>query len=91
MEEFKVIEVAFKPEDFQESLEDKFFTAKIVQSCEKIDNPEELREIINALAKLAAHRQGLIKGLCMRLAELECKTTFDTNKYPEFFKNASDE
>ena len=87
MEEFKVIEVPFNPEDFQGTLEDKFFTAKIVQSCEKIDDITELRTIIDQLAKLATQRQGLIRGLCMRLARLESKQTFDTNKYPEFFQD----
>ena len=86
MEEFEVIEVPFDPEDFQETLEDKFFTAKIVQSCEKINDITELRTIIDRLAKLAAQRQGLIRGLCMRLARLESEQAFDTNKYPEFFQ-----
>jgi hypothetical protein len=73
MEDFEILAVPFNPEDFQETLEDQFFVAKVTQSCAKIDDAYELKRIIEKLAQLAAQRQGLIRGLCMRLAAAETK------------------
>ena len=91
MEDFKVLKVSFDKEDFQESLEDKFFTAKIIQSCEKIESKQELRMIIEKLAQLAAQRQGVIRGLCMRLARLECQTGFNLSNYSDFIDEINNE
>lgn len=91
MEDFKVLKVSFNKEDFQESLEDKFFTAKIIQSCDKIESKAELREIIEKLAQLASQRQGVIRGLCMRLARLECQTEFNLDNYSDLIKELSNE
>lgn len=91
MEDFKVLKVSFNKEDFQESLEDKFFTAKIIQSCDKIESKEELRQIIEKLAQLASQRQGVIRGLCMRLARLECQTEFNLNNYSDLINELSNE
>lgn len=91
MEDFKVLKVSFNTEDFQESLEDQFFTTKLIKSCKKIENKEELREIIEKLAQLASHRQGIIRGLCMRLARLECQTEFNINNYSDFINELSNE
>lgn len=71
MDPFEKIVLAFRPEDYQRSMEDDFFIAKIVQGSKKIEQKEELVEIIEKLAELAAQRQGLIRGLCKRLADLE--------------------
>jgi hypothetical protein len=74
MEDFKVLKVSFNTEDFQESLEDQFFTTKIINSCKKM-----------------SHRQGIIRGLCMRLARLECQTEFNINNYSDFINELSNE
>lgn len=71
MEEFELIEIPFNKEDYQETIEDQFFVAKITQSCAKIDDNFELKRIIEKLAQLAAQRQGLIRGLCARIVNLE--------------------
>lgn len=71
MEDFDTIKVPFNKEDYQETLEDQFFVAKITQSCAKIDDNFELKRVIEKLAQLAAQRQGLIRGLCMRIVNLE--------------------
>lgn len=90
MEDFNVLKVSFRPEDFMETMEDKFFTAKIIQSCSKIENKDELRLIIEKLAQLASQRQGLVRGLCMKLARLESEQAFNIDKYSDFINEMSD-
>lgn len=87
MEKLENVKNVFNLEDFQETLESKFFTANIIQSSEQTNNPKELRKIIKGLAKLAGHRQGVIRGLSMKVAELECKQSFNIDQYSEFFKD----
>lgn len=91
MEDFKILKVSFDKEDFQESLEDQFFTAKIIQSCEKIEDKKELRMVIEKLAKLASQRQGVIRGLCMRLARLESQQGFNLENYSDFIAEMNNE
>ena len=91
MEDFKVLKVCFNKEDFQESLEDQFFTTKIINSCKKIESKEELRQVIEKLAQLASQRQAVIRGLCMRLARLECQTEFNLDNYSDLIKEFNNE
>jgi hypothetical protein len=72
MSKFDVIEVPFEPGDFETSLEDEFLLTKIMQDIDKVDDLQTMKEGARKLAQIAIQRQGLIRGLCKRLAGLEC-------------------
>jgi hypothetical protein len=81
MSKFELVEVQSDFADFRETVEDSFFAVKLKQTIEKTDSKQELREIASKLVELATQRQGIIRGLCMKLVKLETETLF--KKYAE--------
>lgn len=71
MSNFELIEVPFDPNDFEATLEDEFLIAKITKELEAVTDIEQLRTGALKLLHVAVLRQGMIRGLCRRLAELE--------------------
>jgi hypothetical protein len=71
MAEFELIELEFDSSDFQSTLEDEFLLAKLTKEIEAVRDIEQLREGALKLLQLAVMRQGMIRGLCKRLAGLE--------------------
>jgi hypothetical protein len=71
MSKFELIEVAFDPNDFEATLEDEFLIAKITKELEAVTDIEQLRTGALKLLHVAVMRQGMIRGLCRRLAGLE--------------------
>ena len=71
MSNFELIEVPFDPNDFESTLEDEFLIAKITQELEAVTDINQLRTGALKLLHVAVLRQGMIRGLCKRLAELE--------------------
>jgi hypothetical protein len=68
---FELIEVPFDPAMFEQTLEDEFLVAKITQELEAVTDINQLRTGALKLLNIAVLRQGMIRGLCKRLAELE--------------------
>jgi hypothetical protein len=68
---FELVEIPFDSEDFQSTLEDEFLLAKLTKEIEAVRDIEQLREGALKLLQLAVMRQGMIRGLCKRLAGLE--------------------
>jgi len=81
MSKFELVEDQPDFADFRETIEDSFFAAKLKQTIEKTDSKQELREIASKLVELATQRQGVIRGLCMKLVKLETEALF--KKYAE--------
>jgi hypothetical protein len=81
MSKFELVEVQSDFADFRETVEDSFFAVKLKQTIEKTDSKQELREIASKLVELATQRQGIIRGLCMKLVKLETESLF--KKYAE--------
>jgi hypothetical protein len=81
MSKFELVEVQSDFADFRETVEDSFFAVKLKQTIEKTDSKQELREIASKLVELATQRQGIIRGLCMKLVKLETEALF--KKYAE--------
>lgn len=81
MSKFELVEVQSDFADFCETVEDSFFAVKLKQTIEKTDSKQELREIASKLVELATQRQGIIRGLCMKLVKLETEALF--KKYAE--------
>jgi hypothetical protein len=71
MANFELVELPFKPEDFESTLEDEFLLAKLTREIEAVTDIEQLRHGALKLLQLAVQRQGMIRGLCKRLAGLE--------------------
>lgn len=71
MASFDLIEVPFDPTDFEATLEDEFLIAKITKELEAVTDIEQLRTGALKLLHVAVLRQGMIRGLCRRLAGLE--------------------
>lgn len=71
MSNFELIEVAFEPDDFEPTLEDEFLIARLTKELEAVTDIEQLRVGALKLLNLAVMRQGMIRGLCKRLAGLE--------------------
>jgi hypothetical protein len=71
MSSFELVEVPFDPSDFQSTLEDEFLLAKLTKEIEAVRDIEQLRDGALKLLQLAVMRQGMIRGLCKRLAGLE--------------------
>jgi hypothetical protein len=71
MSNFELVEIPFDSEDFQSTLEDEFLLAKLTKEIEAVRDIEQLREGALKLLQLAVMRQGMIRGLCKRLAGLE--------------------
>jgi len=71
MSNFELIEVPFDPNDFSSTLEDEFLIAKITKELEAVTDIDQLRTGALKLLHVAVLRQGMIRGLCKRLAELE--------------------
>lgn len=71
MSKFDVIEVPFEPGDFDSSLEDEFLLTKIMQDIDNVTDLNVMKDGARKLAQIAIQRQGLIRGLCKRLAGLE--------------------
>ena len=71
MAEFELIELEFDSSDFQSTLEDEFLLAKLTKEIEAVRDIEQLRDGALKLLQLAVMRQGIIRGLCKRLAGLE--------------------
>ena len=71
MANFELVEVPFDPEDFESTLEDEFLIAKLTREIEAVTDIEQLRLGALKLLHLAVLRQGMIRGLCKRLAGLE--------------------
>jgi len=71
MSKFELVEIPFDSEDFQSTLEDEFLLAKLTKEIEAVRDIEQLREGALKLLQLAVMRQGMIRGLCKRLAGLE--------------------
>jgi hypothetical protein len=71
MSSFELVEVPFDPEMFSSTLEDEFLIAKITKELEAVTDIEQLRTGALKLLHVAVLRQGMIRGLCKRLAELE--------------------
>jgi|LakMenE01Jun11ns_1017448.scaffolds.fasta_scaffold7682310_1 hypothetical protein len=71
MAEFELIELEFDSSDFQSTLEDEFLLAKLTKEIEAVRDIEQLRDGALKLLQLAVMRQGMIRGLCKRLAGLE--------------------
>ena len=81
MSKFELVESQSDFPDFRGTVEDNFFAVKLKQTIEKTDNKQDLREIASKLVELATQRQGVIRGLCMKLAKLETEALF--KKYAE--------
>jgi len=73
MSGFDLTAAPFAVEDFQGTVEDKFFVAKLKQGIENTNSKQELKQIATTLAELATQRQSLIRGLCKRLAKFEAE------------------
>ena len=71
MSKFELVEIPFDSNDFQSTLEDEFLLAKLTKEIEAVRDIEQLREGALKLLQLAVMRQGMIRGLCKRLAGLE--------------------
>jgi hypothetical protein len=71
MSNFELVEIPFESDDFQSTLEDEFLTTKITKELEAVTDIEQLRAGAIKLLQLAVMRQGMIRGLCKRLAGLE--------------------
>jgi hypothetical protein len=71
MSNFELVEIPFESDDFQSTLEDEFLTTKITKELEAVTDIEQLRAGAIKLLQLAVMRQGMIRGLCKRLAALE--------------------
>ncbi len=71
MSNFELVEIPFDSEDFQSTLEDEFLLAKLTKEIEAVRDIEQLRDGTLKLLQLAVMRQGMIRGLCKRLAGLE--------------------
>ena len=71
MSNFELVEVPFEPEDFEPTLEDEFLLARLTKELEAVTDIEQLRVGALKLLNLAVMRQGMIRGLCRRLAGLE--------------------
>lgn len=71
MSNFELVELPFQPEDFESTLEDEFLLAKLTREIEAVTDIEQLRYGALKLLQLAVQRQGMIRGLCKRLAGLE--------------------
>jgi hypothetical protein len=71
MSNFELVELPFQPEDFEATLEDEFLLAKLTREIEAVTDIEQLRYGALKLLQLAVQRQGMIRGLCKRLAGLE--------------------
>ena len=71
MSNFELVEIPFDSEDFQSTLEDEFLLAKLTKEIEAVRDIEQLRDGALKLLQLAVMRQGMIRGLCKRLAGLE--------------------
>jgi len=71
MSNFELIEVSFDPNDFSSTLEDEFLMAKITKELEAVTDIDQLRAGALKLLHVAVLRQGMIRGLCKRLAKLE--------------------
>jgi hypothetical protein len=71
MSNFELVEIPFESDDFQPTLEDEFLTTKITKELEAVTDIEQLRAGAIKLLQLAVMRQGMIRGLCKRLAGLE--------------------
>jgi hypothetical protein len=71
MSNFELVEIPFEPNDFQPTLEDEFLTTKLTKELEAVTDIEQLRAGAIKLLQLAVMRQGMLRGLCKRLAALE--------------------
>jgi hypothetical protein len=71
MSEFELVEVPFGPDDFETTLEDEFLIAKLTKEIEAVTDIAQLRVGAIKLLNLAVMRQGMIRGLVRRLANLE--------------------
>jgi hypothetical protein len=71
MSNFELVEIPFESDDFQPTLEDEFLITKITKELEAVTDIEQLRTGAIKLLQLAVMRQGMIRGLCKRLAGLE--------------------
>jgi hypothetical protein len=71
MSNFELVEIAFDPDDFEPTLEDEFLIARLTKELEAVTDIEQLRVGALKLLNLAVMRQGMIRGLCRRLAGLE--------------------
>jgi hypothetical protein len=71
MSNFELVEIPFESSDFQSTLEDEFLLAKLTKEIEAVRDIEQLRDGALKLLQLAVMRQGMIRGLCKRLAGLE--------------------
>jgi hypothetical protein len=71
MSNFELVEIPFDSDDFQSTLEDEFLLAKLTKEIEAVRDIEQLRDGALKLLQLAVMRQGMIRGLCKRLAGLE--------------------
>lgn len=71
MSNFELVEIPFESDDFQPTLEDEFLITKITKELEAVTDIEQLRAGAIKLLQLAVMRQGMIRGLCKRLAGLE--------------------
>ena len=71
MSNFELVEVPFEPDDFEPTLEDEFLIARLTKELEAVTDIEQLRVGALKLLNLAVMRQGMIRGLCKRLAGLE--------------------
>lgn len=68
---FDLIEIPFGPKDFETSLEDEFLIKKISDEIEAATDIKQIKAGAIKLLQLAVHRQGMIRGLIMRLSHLE--------------------
>jgi hypothetical protein len=71
MSEFELVEVPFDPNDFESTLEDEFLIAKLTKEIEAVTDIEQIKLGALKLLHLAVLRQGMIRGLVRRLANLE--------------------
>jgi hypothetical protein len=71
MGSFDLVEIEFGPADFESTLEDEFLIARITKELNAVEDIEQLREGAIKLLQLAVMRQGMIRGLVRRLANLE--------------------
>ena len=71
MSSFELVEIPFEPGDLQPTLEDEFLATKITKELVAVTDIEQLRAGAIKLLQLAVMRQGMIRGLCKRLAALE--------------------
>mgnify|MGYP001200553508 CR=1 FL=1 len=71
MKNFKVTEIAFDPKDIEPTMEDEFTIVTIARELDSIDDPQKLKMAAMNLAMVSVQRQGIIRGLCKRLADAE--------------------